>query len=141
MEENNIEPVVTRRASKTVDGRRVRLDIVLPNPGETATFEVPRYNLTVLVERGAIETQEQLRERYTVVAPTGNDRRLHAARLGVGATKAKRLALTLCSQSAPAERAIQSGNRLDGVPLDTVTCIGCVKIMKDEGIEIKGANA
>lgn len=141
MEENQIIPASTpsRKAGKTVNGKQVSVTIPLPEPGETVSLEVARYNLTILVERGAAETQEQLRGRYTVVAPTGTDRRLHAARIGVGAVKGKRISITLCTQDGPREKAIQSGNRIDSVSLDIVTCTNCIKIMRDEGIEIKGA--
>lgn len=141
MEENKISTSPSRKAGKTINGKQITVTIPLLEPGETTTLEVPRYNITILVERGAAETQEQLRERYTVVAPTGTDRRLHAARIGVGAVKGKRISITLCTQDGPKEKAIQSGNRIDNVPLDIVTCSNCVKVLQEEGIEIKGASA
>lgn len=123
-----------RRARRGIDTKKIAAELPIPEPGETITYEIPRYNLTVLVERGAAETQEQMRERYTVVAPVSPDRRLHAARLGVGAVKGKRLSITLCATS---EKLVASGQRVD-VPLDTVSCTGCIRALKDEGIEIKG---
>lgn len=119
-------------------GNVISVDITLPEPGETATLEIPRYNLTILVERGAAETQEQLRQRFTLVAPTAqSDRRLHAARVGTGATKGKRLSVTVCTEQKPVDKANASGARLD-VPLDVVTCVACAKVLTEAGIELKG---
>lgn len=127
----------SRNAGRGISAKKVTTEIPLPEPGETITFEIARYNLTVLVERGAAETQEQIRSKYAVVAPISPDRRLHVARIGVGAVKGKRLSTTVCSQDLPREKAISSGSRID-VPLDVATCTSCVRILKSEGVEIKG---
>jgi len=130
----------SRKAGQGINSKKISAELPLPEPGQTVTMEIPRYNLTILIERGAAETQEQLRERYTVVSPIAPDRRLHAARLGVGAIRAKRFSITLCSQEATPDKQLKSGPRVD-IALDTVTCQACVKIMREEGIEIGEAGA
>jgi hypothetical protein len=128
----------TRRYTGT-KADQIQLNIPIPAVGETITMEVERYNLTILVGRGAEETQEQKRARYTVVGPIAPDRRLHVARLGVGALKAKRMQVTVCSEDAAGDKLIKSGSRID-VSLDTVTCTGCVRTLRAEGVEIIEGN-
>lgn len=124
-----------RRAHNGTNAEHIQMNVPIPRPGETLTLEVPRYNLTLLIERGANETQEQKRGRYTPVAPIAPDRRLHAARLGVGALKAKRMAVTLCAEDSPADKVIKSGSRID-ISLDAVTCAACARTLSDEGVEL-----
>lgn len=127
----------SRNAGRGISAKKVTAEIPLPEPGQTLTFEITRYNLTVLVERGEAETQEQIRSKYAVVSPVAPDRRLHAARIGVGAVKGRRLSTTLCSQELPPDKAISSGARVD-ILLDVTTCGGCIRILKAEGVELKG---
>ena len=137
--ENPKQDKPSRKAGRGYSAKVMNVQIPIPEPGETVTLEVPRYNLTLLIERGEAETQEQLRGRYTPVAPIAPDRRLHAARLGSGAVKGKRISVTLCTQESPVEKRIQLGPRV-AITLDAVTCTNCVKVLVDEGVEIKGAH-
>lgn len=110
------------------------VQVPIPEIGETMEVDVPRYGLTLLVHRATGETQEQIRSRYTVVAPVQPDRRTHAARMGTGAVKAKKFGTTVCTENrAPSEKA-QSGARID-LPLDCVVCPGCRKVLTAEGVE------
>lgn len=126
-----------RKAGRGIDSTKVTAELPIPAPGDILEIEIPRYNLTVLIQRSAEETQEQKRARYAVVAPIAPDRRLHVARVGVGALKAKRLSITACTQALAPEKSISSGARVD-VSLETVTCLGCLKLLKEEGIELNG---
>lgn len=128
-------PKATAKSNKSGSkANTAYVQVPIPEIGETMEMDVPRYGLTLLVHRAAGETQEQIRSRYTVVAPVQPDRRTHAARMGTGALKAKKFGTTVCTENrAPSEKA-QSGARID-LPLDCVVCLGCRKILTAEGVE------
>lgn len=133
--ENNQKP---KRVSSRSAPDTVYASLPLPAVGEVIECQIPRYGLTVLVQRHEIETEEQRRARYTVVAPSrANDRNLHAARLGTGEQKAKKFAATICTEQDAATDKNRSGSRLD-VPLDVVSCVRCRTVLASEGVELKG---
>lgn len=131
------KPTPRVRNTSTSNGKSVRIDLPVPDMGEVQEFRVERYGLTVLVQRDRFESQETKRGRYTVTSPISPDRRTHAARLGTGEAKAKRMNTTLCEEKKPETAKARSGQRID-IALEAVTCVACRKVLVDEGIELQG---
>jgi hypothetical protein len=113
----------------------VRLTIPVPPVGQVVEFTYEARNLRILIERMAPETQEQLRERYVVVAPVGNDNRTHACRMGSGTISPKKMGVTICREGK--SDPLPSGNRINGLQLEHVTCDYCIRKLTSEGVELK----
>lgn len=114
---------------------QVRITVPLPEPGEYAEAEFPRYGLKVLIERLPQESEEQTRGRFVVTAPMDNDHRTHAARLGTGVFKPKRMGVTLCTETRPDPK--KSGTRITGLDLESVTCVACRTKLGAEGVALE----
>lgn len=112
----------------------VRLTIPVPKDGEVIEFTYEARNLRILIEKMEPETQEQLRARYVIVAPVGNDSRTHACRLGAGGISPKKMGITICREGH--KDPIPSGNRIQGLQLEHVTCETCVKKLASEGVQL-----
>jgi hypothetical protein len=131
------EQAKPKRVHSRSSANTIMVTIPLPKIGETAELLVPRYGLTLLIDRSAVESEEDRRKRYTACGPTrSSDRNLHAARIGTGERKAKMLFATVCSENESSDAKIRSGARLD-VPLEFVTCVGCRKVLTAEGVSLK----
>lgn len=113
----------------------VVVEIPIPELGETAEMWIDRYGLTILVERDKSQTQEDVQARFCVVAPITPDTRTHAARVGAGAMKGKKVGTTLCKEAAKGPQPV-TGTRI-ALPLDAVLCVGCRKILTEDGVELK----
>lgn len=135
---NDKTPRSKREIQSFSDPDTVRLSVPYPKPGQTLQVEFERYGLSLLIERREKESQEQLRRRFVVTAPVGEDNRTHAARMGTGAVKPKKMGVTLCTEHVAASKA--SGTRIAGLTLDSVTCSRCRAALGREGVEINGAS-
>lgn len=116
-------------------GDKVRISVPLPKPGEYAEAEFPTYGLKVLIERMPQESEEQVRARFVVTAPGEGDHRTHAARLGAGVFKPKKMGVTLCTETRSDPK--QSGTRITGLGLESVTCPTCRVRLGSEGVQLQ----
>lgn len=116
-----------------VTDNQIKVTLPVPPLGEYAEVEFPRHGIKCLVERLPEQSQEQIRSRFAVVAPTEGNR-LHVARVGLGVHKPKRVNVTACSENAT--QPMHSGVRIPGVPLDAVTCHGCRKKLIEAGVQL-----
>lgn len=127
-------PLSKRDIKSHSSATTVRVTLPLPPHGQVEEVEFASYGLRVLVERLPQETQEQLRGRFVVTAPIGSDNRMHAARLGTGVLSPKKLGVTLCTEGKAT--GLASDTRINGLGLETVTCVACKTNLTREGIEL-----
>lgn len=114
----------------------IRVTLPLPEPGEIAEVAFPLYGVHVVIERVPQESEEKIRERFVVTSPVGKDNRTHAARLGGGTINPKKLGITLCTEGKA--ESLATGNRINGLPLDAVTCAKCQNALIREGVNLPG---
>lgn len=134
----NQEPGARRRRSQSHSSAdTVRVSLPYPKPGETVETEFPRYGIFVIIERRAVESQQDLRGRFVLTAPVGNDNRTHATRMGAGVDRPKKMGVTLCTESTPTAKA--SGSRITGLELEQVTCYRCRTLLTEAGVVLANA--
>lgn len=121
-----------RASSSYSSAEKVRVTIPLPDYGQCLEADFPNYGLKLLIERIPQESEEQVRNRFVVTAPVDSDHRTHAARLGTGLLKPKKMGVTLCTENNADPR--QTGTRITGLGLDSVTCTACRSRLTREGV-------
>lgn len=120
-------------ADKTSNRRSISVTFDMPEKvGDTVMIERPLDGLQILIER--VPPRRLGIGDFVVVTgdPNSHDRGLHVARKTDAPRRSRVVVTAFCSEET--NRPVRVGQRLDAVPLASVTCAKCINKLHSIGI-------